>query len=110
VTFQPAVGTIQSNSGASNNQKHRTANQSSKLAARHYYGTQGGNLTTPSDKTEDTKLGDSTTPNSSNSAIVSNTSSIVSKAVISSSSTAAVNQTAEIVKDATKDETSVIKD
>jgi len=55
-------------------------------------------------------LGDSTTPNSSNSAIVSNTSSIVSKAVISSSSTAAVNQTAEIVKDATKDETSVIKD
>ncbi|KAF2905937.1 hypothetical protein ILUMI_00241 [Ignelater luminosus] len=110
VTFQPAVGTIQSNN-ASNNPKHRPTNQSSKLTARNYYGTQAGNLsTTQSDKVEDAKLGDNSTANSTNSTIVSNTSSIVSKAVISSSSTAAVNQTAEITKDSTKDESSVIKD
>lgn len=72
----------------------------------------GGNLSnTQNDKTEENKLGESTTPNSSNSAIVSNTSSIVSKTVISSSSTiAVVNQSAEITKDTSKDETSVIKD
>lgn len=40
VTFQSAVGTIQSNSGSSNNPKHRTTNQSNKLTARHYYGSQ----------------------------------------------------------------------
>ncbi|KAF5307353.1 hypothetical protein FQR65_LT07070 [Abscondita terminalis] len=106
VTFHTAVGAIP-NSGSSNNPKHRGTNQSNKLAGRHFYSNQGGNLsTTQSDKGDDSKLVEGATPNSSNS-IVSNAPNIVSKTVNSNSS---VNQSADLTKESAKDDAGVIKD
>ncbi|KAK4881051.1 hypothetical protein RN001_004370 [Aquatica leii] len=107
VTFHTAMGGIPNNSGSSN--KHRSTNQSNKLAGRHFYTSQGGNLSTSqSDKGDDSKLGDGTVPNSSNS-IVNNSSGIVSKTVNSNSSTATVNQS-DMAKETAKDDGGVIKD
>ncbi|KAK5649329.1 hypothetical protein RI129_000358 [Pyrocoelia pectoralis] len=105
VNFHTAVGAIPNNGGSSNNPKHRSSNQNSKLAGRHYYGSQGGNLaTSQSEKGDDSKLGDNAT-SSSNS--VSSSSSIASKAV-NSSSTATVSS--DMSKEVTKDDANIIKD
>ncbi|KAF5289512.1 hypothetical protein FQA39_LY15067 [Lamprigera yunnana] len=110
VTFHSTVGAIPNNSGPSNNPKHRTSNQSNKLSGRNYYSSQGANLSsTQTDKGDDSKLGDSATSNSSNS-IVTNASNIVSKTVNTNSSSTISNQSPEIANEATKDDTSVIKD
>ncbi|KAB0800432.1 hypothetical protein PPYR_06172 [Photinus pyralis] len=105
VNFHTAVGGMPNNGGSSNNPKHRTANQNNKLAARHYYGGQGGNLaTSQSDKGDDSKLGDNAT-SSTNS--VNNTSSLASKAVNSNTATTVPT---DLSKEVPKDDANVIKD